>query len=458
MKKTIEKTELKNDFFNFACWKTASLIKSKFNSNTTSFYDTFTKWSNLKTLNGDEYGKAWQNIRLVNEFLSVDTVLVKIITKKTYSVVDDLVQEKKIKKFKNGTLRWTNKAGEKKEQQFKCRYVPDKSEFEKHPLSWWLSFKQNDFSPRLKKLIGKYFEKTSPEQQQLVEYICEQLEKEESIDMTKKQEEQYQKEYEEGKHLLSLEEYEKDQAKKKRRADKRALTIATKAANASITNYAKLVTENNQLKADNSELKEKVQALEEEVRVRDEKIKELTENYQKLATFIKAHKEKFSKSDINTPAPQTQTQTQPQTQPQIQTPSNDIPDVDKIAQQLNEKVNHHTLTYSEATEIAPFYGVSSSALAESDYKSLDIYHMSTQQKETRRRIFFKLLNKFGKSMDKDTRVKFQSLYLQAKTLLTPHDGMGPTQAALVKKENDHQFHMSQPSLTDEEMMELVQHA
>lgn len=56
--------------------------------------------------------------------------------------------------------------------------------------------------------------------------------------MTKKQKEQYQKEYDEGKHLLSLEEYLKAQAKKKRQADKHRMTIAKKAARATLAEYA----------------------------------------------------------------------------------------------------------------------------------------------------------------------------------------------------------------------------
>lgn len=515
MKKTIEKTDLKNDFFNFACWKTASLIKSKFNSNPTSFYDTFTKWSNLKTLNGDEYGKTWQNIRLVNEFLSIDIVLVRTITKNTSSVVDDLVQEKKIKKFNNGTLRWTNKAGEKKEQRFKCRYVPDKSEFEKHPLSWWLSFKQNDFSPRLKKFIGKYFEKTNPEQQQLVEYICEQLEKEESIDMTKAEKEQYQKEYEEGKHMLDLEQYEKHLAKKAKRADKHRMTIAKKASRQTLTDYAKLETERkfleterNLLKADNDELKEKVYALEEKVQKLTDEIQLIKKEVQPVIDALKARKAQpqpqtqtqtpkpepliqVQQPQTTQPQPQTQTQTQtpqpkpliqqPQPQPQIQTPEDDIPDHDGIVAKLKDLVNQRVIVVDEANKLAELQGVSSSAWAKNDYKSLDYIHLSKEQWQSRFDIFDEVYTKFITGIDKDTLKNldkatrdilhdFRTQKRDAESHLTPVDGMGDTQAARVRGEKDYQFHRDEPvrlvqqdtnpqiQLTDEAMEELVREA
>lgn len=73
--------------------------------------------------------------------------------------------------------------------------------------------------------------------------------------MTKKQEKQYQKEYEEGKHALTLEQYYKDQAKKKRQNDKRRMTIAKKAAKATLKDYAEMQMKIQQLEAENKYLK-----------------------------------------------------------------------------------------------------------------------------------------------------------------------------------------------------------
>ena len=67
--------------------------------------------------------------------------------------------------------------------------------------------------------------------------------------MTKKEKEQYEKEYAEGKHMLSLKEYEADQRKKKRRADKHRLTIAKKAARATMKEYAEMAMELEKAKA-----------------------------------------------------------------------------------------------------------------------------------------------------------------------------------------------------------------
>lgn len=61
--------------------------------------------------------------------------------------------------------------------------------------------------------------------------------------MTKKQKEEYQKEYDEGKHLLTLEDYQKDMLKQKRCEDKRKMTIAKKAARETLSDYAKIQTE-----------------------------------------------------------------------------------------------------------------------------------------------------------------------------------------------------------------------
>ena len=67
--------------------------------------------------------------------------------------------------------------------------------------------------------------------------------------MTKAEKEQYEREYAEGKHSLSLKDYLKFEAKKKRRADKHRMTIAKKAAKETLSDYAKLQTEIQQLNA-----------------------------------------------------------------------------------------------------------------------------------------------------------------------------------------------------------------
>ena len=74
--------------------------------------------------------------------------------------------------------------------------------------------------------------------------------------MTKAEKEQYEREYAEGKHSLSLKDYLKFEAKKKRRADKHRMTIAKKAAKETLSDYAKLQTENEQLKAEIERLKQ----------------------------------------------------------------------------------------------------------------------------------------------------------------------------------------------------------
>lgn len=66
--------------------------------------------------------------------------------------------------------------------------------------------------------------------------------------MTKKQKEQYQKEYDEGKHALTLEQFLKQEQKKKKAIDKHRMTIAKKAAKQTLAEYAKLQMENEMLK------------------------------------------------------------------------------------------------------------------------------------------------------------------------------------------------------------------
>lgn len=80
--------------------------------------------------------------------------------------------------------------------------------------------------------------------------------KDEEITMTKAQEKQYIKEYEEGKHMLTLEQYKREEAKKRRRDDKRRLTIAKKAARETLAEMAQMQVRIQQLEAENNRLKQ----------------------------------------------------------------------------------------------------------------------------------------------------------------------------------------------------------
>lgn len=75
------------------------------------------------------------------------------------------------------------------------------------------------------------------------------------LNMTKAQKEQYNKEYAEGKHLLTLEEYIKDEAKKRRRADRHRMSIAKKAAKQTMKEYASMAIELEKAKAEIDRLK-----------------------------------------------------------------------------------------------------------------------------------------------------------------------------------------------------------
>lgn len=83
--------------------------------------------------------------------------------------------------------------------------------------------------------------------------------------MTKKEKEQYQREYEQGKHMLTLDEYIKDQQKKQRSLDKRRMTIAKKAAKQTLAEYATVQTKANMLEAMNAEKDEKIQMLQQQI-------------------------------------------------------------------------------------------------------------------------------------------------------------------------------------------------
>lgn len=83
--------------------------------------------------------------------------------------------------------------------------------------------------------------------------------------MTKKEKEQYEKEYAEGKQLLTLEEHIKDEQKKQRSLDKRRMTIAKKAAKQTLTEYAALQTKANTLEAMNAEKDEQIKEQQQQI-------------------------------------------------------------------------------------------------------------------------------------------------------------------------------------------------
>ena len=83
--------------------------------------------------------------------------------------------------------------------------------------------------------------------------------------MTKKEKEQYEKEYAEGKHMLTLEEHLKDEQKKQRSLDKRRMTIAKKAAKQTLTEYAALQTKANTLEVMNAEKDEQIKEQQQKI-------------------------------------------------------------------------------------------------------------------------------------------------------------------------------------------------
>lgn len=68
--------------------------------------------------------------------------------------------------------------------------------------------------------------------------------------------EQYDKEYAEGRHLLTFEQMLKEEKKKKARARKTKLTIAKRAAKETLKDFVKLELENKNLKAEIERLKQ----------------------------------------------------------------------------------------------------------------------------------------------------------------------------------------------------------
>ena len=83
--------------------------------------------------------------------------------------------------------------------------------------------------------------------------------------MTKKEKEQYEKEYAEGKQLLTLEDHIKDEQKKQRSLDKRRMTIAKKAAKQTLAEYAALQTKANMLEVMNAEKDEQLKELQQQI-------------------------------------------------------------------------------------------------------------------------------------------------------------------------------------------------
>lgn len=90
-------------------------------------------------------------------------------------------------------------------------------------------------STKLKKLIGIYYKKLSKEE------LENAMTKQEKID--------WQAKYDRGETCMTVEEKEKLDALRKRKNDKRKMTIAKKAAKETIADYAKLQTEIEQLNA-----------------------------------------------------------------------------------------------------------------------------------------------------------------------------------------------------------------
>lgn len=82
--------------------------------------------------------------------------------------------------------------------------------------------------------------------------------------MTKKEKEQYEKDYKEGKHTLTLEEHIKDEQKKQRSLDKRRMTIAKKAAKQTLAEYAAVQTKANMLEVMNAEKDEEIKGLKQQ--------------------------------------------------------------------------------------------------------------------------------------------------------------------------------------------------
>lgn len=83
--------------------------------------------------------------------------------------------------------------------------------------------------------------------------------------MTKKEQEQYEKEYAEGKHMLTLEDYIKDQHKKQLSLDKRRMTIAKKAAKQTLAEYTAVQTKANMLEVMNAEKDEQIKELQQQI-------------------------------------------------------------------------------------------------------------------------------------------------------------------------------------------------
>lgn len=109
----------------------------------------------------------------------------------------------------------------------------------------WLDYNCEDiYTKRQRDLIWKIVykhsknEKASSEVSQKEQDLIENNKLEEKEEnMTKAEKEQYQKEYDEGKRMLTLDQALKEEAKAKRRADKHRTTVAAKAAEKVLGNY-----------------------------------------------------------------------------------------------------------------------------------------------------------------------------------------------------------------------------
>ena len=83
--------------------------------------------------------------------------------------------------------------------------------------------------------------------------------------MTKTEKEQYEQEYAEGKHMLTLEDHIKDEQKKQRSLDKRRMTIAKKAAKQTLAEYTAVQTKANMLEVMNAEKDEQIKELQQKI-------------------------------------------------------------------------------------------------------------------------------------------------------------------------------------------------
>ena len=152
-------------------------------------------------------------------------------------------------------------------------------------------------STKLKKLIGIYYKKFNKEELETA--------------MTKQEKIDWQAKYDRGETCMTVEEKEKLDALRKRKNDKRKMTIAKKAAKETIADYAKLQTEIVQLNA-------KIEQLQAE-----------NEQLKKLKDLNSDIDEANSKSMIQQTQPTQPTQTAKQVQQAQQTSIIDNSDIEE---------------------------------------------------------------------------------------------------------------------------------